>query len=303
MLKVDAGELIGTHFQDFILDDQKQRFEALMTGAHDNAAREQFELKTSGTECVPVQLSMYRLGDDPTGAVSIIATDITERVHAEQKIRALISELTMAEQDERQRISEILHDDLQQRLFAIKAQLSFLQEPGPDSNAGSTQKELEQVQAYLSDAINIARNLSVDLSPMILQGEGLAEALVWLNAQMKRRYGLDVELLADHDLRSMDKSLRMLIFQAVREFLFNVVKHSDQLKATISLLKDGSSDLVIVKDEGKGFDPEMVLSDQALAHGLLLIKNRLALIGCSMEVQSAPGEGTSILIRIPIEAA
>jgi signal transduction histidine kinase len=116
---------------------------------------------------------------------------------------------------------------------------------------------------------------------------------------MKRRYGLEVEVQAQNDMHFMDTSLRMLIFQAVRELLFNVVKHADILHATVILQKDGSGGKVIVIDEGKGFNPEEVLIDHALAHGLLLMKERLALINCRMEIQSAPGKGTRVEINIP----
>jgi signal transduction histidine kinase len=116
----------------------------------------------------------------------VLATDISDRIQSEEKIRALATELTRAEQDERYRISQVLHDDLQQRLFAVKAQLSFLKDV---NMSAETYRELDQIQASLSESIAITRNLSIDLSPIVLQGEGLLEAMTWLSFRMKEQYG------------------------------------------------------------------------------------------------------------------
>ncbi len=224
MVQMDSEKLIGIRFQDLIMPEEQKTFEALFTKAGRNGSRGEFSLKTSGGNCIPVQLSIYELEGDTTGGISIIATDISEQVQAEAKIRTLASQLAVAEQEERHRISQILHDDLQQRLFAIKTQLTFLVNDNDQSrNPSSMKEELKQIQRWLSDAIGITRSLSVDLSPVILQGEGLAEAVMWLSAQMKDRHGLQVQIDAKDSLSQLDSHMRMVLFQTIRDFLFNVV--------------------------------------------------------------------------------
>jgi len=251
-----------------------------------------------------VQLSIYELEGDTASGVSIIATDITERIRAEEKIRALASQLSMAEQEERHRISQILHDDLQQRLFAIKTQLAFLMnDSDPQRTPASIREELKQVQRWLSDAIGITRSLSIDLSPIILQGEGLAEAILWLASQMKERHGLIVQIEAKDNLSNLDNHMRMLLFQTIRELFFNVVKHAGTSQVTIQLEKVDEHARVTISDTGKGFDVATVMNDSKTAHGLLVIQDRLGLMGCSIEITSEPSQGTQIVIEAPMGAS
>jgi PAS domain S-box-containing protein len=301
MVLRDAEKLIGVRFQDLILPEEQKTFEALFTKAGRNGSRGEFSLKTSHGNCIPVQLSIYELEGDTTGGISILATDISQQVHAEEKIRSLASQLAMAEQEERQRISQILHDDLQQRLFAIKTQLAFLAGSNDQDQGSPALKEgISQVQRWLSDAIGITRSLSIDLSPVILQGEGLTEAILWLSAQMKERYGLQVQIDAKDNLNQLDGHMRMLLFQTIRELFFNTVKHSGTSQAKVSLEQYDQRARITISDDGKGFDVATVMSDSKTAHGLLVIQDRLSLMGCSMEITSQPGQGTLIVIDAPL---
>ena len=300
MVHRDAQKMIGIRFQDLILLEEQKTFEALFTKAGRHGSRGEFSLRTSEGSCIPVQLSMYELEGDTTGGISIIATDISQQVQAEEKIRALASQLTMAEQEERQRISQILHDDLQQRLFAIKTQLAFLINGSDHDKPSSMVEEIKQVQRWLSDAIGITRSLSIDLSPVILQGEGLTEAILWLSAQMKERYGLQVQIDAKNNLSQLDGHMRMLLFQTIRELFFNTVKHSGTSQAKVTLDRNDQRARLTISDDGKGFDVSTVMSDSKTAHGLLVIQDRLSLMGCSMEITSQPGQGTLIVIDAPL---
>jgi signal transduction histidine kinase len=251
---------------------------------------------------VPVQLSIYRLAAEDATGISIIATDITERVQSAEKIRSLASELTRAEQDERQRISQVLHDDLQQRLFAIKAQLSFLKDfHWKDQTQADALLDLDQIQESLSEAITVTRNLSIDLSPMVLHGEGLTEAMTWLSSRMQEQYGLQVELDVKENFAHLDNQMRMLLFHCVRELLFNIVKHAGTLQAKVTLEQVGGNGRITVSDQGKGFDFEGVMRDRQTAHGLLIIRDRLDLLGYRMLATAKPGQGTQVIIEIPKE--
>ncbi len=130
------------------------------------------------------------------GTEAMLSTfiDITDRVRAERQIRTLASNLTAAEQKERHRISQMLHDDLQQRLFAVKMQLCFLQHAYRKNDLGTSVKDSANLENWLNDSIETTRRLSMDLSPVILRGSNLTDAISWLDAQVLERYGLDVAL-------------------------------------------------------------------------------------------------------------
>ena len=298
MIHMDCEKLIGTSFQKWILPEEQSRFEAILRDATRHGQREEFHLQSSQGNRVPVQLSIYPLGNEELSGIAVLATDISERVQSQEKIRSLAAELTRAEQDERHRISQVLHDDLQQRLFAIKAQLAFLKDVNLSAD---TYRELDQIQASLSEAIAISRNLSIDLSPVVLQGEGLTEAMTWLAFRMKEQYGLQVDVEAKQRLEDLDNHMRMLLFQSVRELLFNVVKHSGVLEAKVTLESKDGHRCITISDNGKGFATEEILGSPQTAHGLLIIQERLKLLGCHMDLVSKPGEGTRITIELPDE--
>jgi PAS domain S-box-containing protein len=302
MVQMDSEKLIGVRFQDLIMPEEQKIFDTLFAQARRQGSRGEFSLKTSNGNSIPVQLSIYELEGNTTGGISIIATDISEQVQAEEKIRALASQLAVAEQEERQRISQILHDDLQQRLFAIKTQLAFLvNENEHDRSTSSMKEELKQIQRWLSDAIGITRSLSVDLSPVILQGEGLAEATLWLSAQMKDRHGLQIQIDAKDSLSQLDNHMRMLLFQTIRELLFNIVKHAGTSHAKITLEQNNQRGRITISDDGSGFDVTTVMNDSKSAHGLLVIQDRLSLMGCSLDITSEPGKGTQVVIETPLQ--
>ena len=299
MVQTDSEKLIGVRFHDLIRPEEQGAFDAIFAQAE---GRGEFCLQPPNGKCVPVQLSLYPLVEGDSRGICLITTDISERVQAEEKIRSLASQLAVAEQEERLRISQILHDDLQQSLFAIKAQLTFLMSSHEQYQISpALQDELKHVQRWLSDAIGVTRSLSIDLSPVVLQGENLADALLWLASQMKAQHGLAVQVKTEKGLYNLGNQMRLLLFQTVRELLFNIVKHSGTSEAAVRLEEVERKVRITISDSGKGFDVGAVMNDPKSAHGLLIIQDRLSLTGCSMEIVSEAGKGTRVAIEAPLE--
>ena len=245
--------------------------------------------------------SIQYLNFDNTDALISTFIDITERVRAERQIRSLASDLTIAEQAERSRISQILHDDLQQRIFAVKLHLSMLEDAVKNKAVQSVEVDFGQLQDMLADAVTITRNLSIDLSPAILQGDSLVDALYWLGIQMQDQYSLHVDVDSNGVSTQFEDTLRILLFQTVREALFNVVKHADTKHATVRFHKAEDQVHLRISDDGKGFDVSTSTLEHSGSGGLSNLRHRLGLMGCTLQVTSLTGKGTEVIIHIPVQ--
>lgn len=258
---------------------------------------------------------------DHVQRILLAIEDITDRERYEEELQALNAELeervvrrtaqveklarelTMAEHEERGRIAQILHDDLQQQLYALQVQMSFIRDRSTDAVILS---ELDEMGVALEKAIRTARQLSVDLSPPILEGEGLTEAIRWLAMLMQERHRLRVTVEADNSFTIPDLDRRVLIFQAVRELLFNVIKHAHTLEALVRLEVIDKLDhermyRIDVIDDGVGFNADAVFNSEATprGRGLLYIQQRVMLIRGRLEVKTTPGQGSQMTILVP----
>jgi two-component system, chemotaxis family, CheB/CheR fusion protein len=211
--------------------------------------------------------------------------------------------LTLAENQERQRIGRLLHDDLQQILYGVQLQVQLLSMSiGADSHGAAV---VETTRRLLDEAIRKTRQLSVDLTPPVLKSEDLCGALAWLVGQMQERHGLRVELDVAEPCDVPDEAARVLIFQSARELLFNVVKHAGVSDAKLSIWRDARAIRMSIEDGGCGFaavdDRPQV--ERAGGTGLWGIRHRLELAGGSFEIRSEPGAGVCVSIGVPLSEA
>lgn len=217
-----------------------------------------------------------------------------------KQVRLLASTLTMAEQEERRRISQILHDDLQQLLYSVQMKLSLLAKDTERAERAFLKQKAGEACASIREAIRTTRQVTVDLSPPVLKGEGLRDALQWLVSLMEEVHEMKVNLSASGKINIPDEDMRVLLFQIVRELLFNVVKHAKTKEASVSLQKEADGYLRIqVSDAGTGFDVAKTEKNQT-GFGLFAVRNRLNLFGGRMEIFSRVGQGTRIDLIAPI---
>ncbi len=224
------------------------------------------------------------------------------RVHERTaQVRNLVSNLTMAEQAERRRISQTLHDDLQQLLYAVQIHVTDIMEDLPAEQV-ELRQQAEETSGWLHEAIRITRLLTVDLSPPILKEDGLAIALQWLATQMAETHNLNVDIVAEHPFHILSEDMRVLLFQVVRELLFNVVKHAGVQQATVELRDGENGEIIItVRDGGSGFDVDAAEVQHDDSFGLFSVRERLMLFGGHMKIISSPGEGTEIILSIALD--
>jgi len=303
----EREELIGRRASELIfsrrsLESAEELRPALDRGGLPLTLETTFALRPGDVRTALFSAVRLTLDDRPALLAAMI--DITELKQAERQIRELASELTRAEEEERRRISSVLHDDLQQRLYAIQIELMQLRKEIGRGDPQALAAKLDEMDALLPETIDVARDLSVDLSPPILQDEGLVEAVHWLGALMNRRYGLTVKVEAAESFPQGDQGLRIVLFQVVRELLFNVVKHAETDEVEVILSRNDDRLEIVVKDGGRGFDAREVASgDPAKGHGLSTARRRLALFGGEMHVESNPDVGTRVVVTAPPGAA
>jgi two-component system, chemotaxis family, CheB/CheR fusion protein len=226
---------------------------------------------------------------------------LEERVEERtSQVRDLSHRLTMAEQEERRRVAQILHDDLQQLLYGVDMRMGMMSRSAATGETGGLEVGIEETRGWLAKAINTTRQLTVDLSPPLLPREGLVEAIEWLLRQMKDLHGLDVNLEAEESLPSLDEDVRVLIFHVVRELLFNVKKHAGVDRATVHVGSTGDHLVISVTDEGSGFEPPAEMhANSEPGFGLFSISERMRLIGGHVIVESSPQRGARIKVLAP----
>ncbi len=210
-----------------------------------------------------------------------------------KQLQTLAAEVISAEEKERRRIAELLHEDLQQVLAGAKFQLQACHDL-PDK------EKLADVENLLDEAIQKSRHLSHELSPPILHQLGLVPALKWLAQQMKKQFGLETQLEIKDQKPFENESIKICMFRAVQELLFNAVKHSGVKSAHLALYVSGDNFVITVSDRGCGFNPEILdNSHKKTGFGLITIKERASYIGGDLTVESVPGRGSRFILTVP----
>ncbi len=214
------------------------------------------------------------------------------------QLRSLAAELGQAEERERRRLAQAIHDHLQQLLVAAKL---CTQRLTGASNPKTSREIAGQIAQLLTESIDATRSLTFELSPPVLYDRGLSPALEWLGDWMKAKHGLTVAVNADEQADPGSQDVRILLFQATRELLFNVVKHAHVSKAEVCVRQTEDDLQIVVSDQGVGFDPRQTGSGQASSNGfgLFSIRERLELVGGRMEVESTPGSGSRFTLTVP----
>jgi signal transduction histidine kinase/ActR/RegA family two-component response regulator len=268
----------------------------------------------------PIEVTVNRVPTRAGGRDFAFVTDTTERQRADAALRERTAELeyrttqlsqmawdlTLAEHRAREQMATTLHDGLQQLLVIVA--LNLEQQLKQEHEGGAAPSELlVEARQQLDEAMAVARSLTVDLFPPVLQRSGLPAALTWLANWIRDKYKVSVQVSVDPHADAARKDVRTLLFESVRELLFNAVKYAHTDHVTLTSEIDSDDHLCItVEDQGVGFEPA-ILEDRSksaqVGWGLFRIAERLTLLGGRVDVDSAPGQGTRIRIVAPREAA
>ena len=251
--------------------------------------------------------SELTLDGETIGTLSF-GVDITDRRQAEQQLRdyqhrlkALATQLTIAEERERRRIAADLHDQVGQSLAFARMGLASAKKAATGDNLAAL---LDDISAALLAAVQDTRHLIFKLSPPQMNEIGLSAAIgEWLEEEIENRHGIATELVDTGSKKRLDDDVRAILFRNVRELLVNVVKHAQAGRVTVRVEHEESLLRVIVQDDGAGFDPEAVfgLRNSAGGFGLFSVRERMNDLGGSLDIVSEAGRGCTATLTLPVE--
>ncbi len=223
---------------------------------------------------------------------------LTLSIQSDQ-LKSLASELTLAEQRERSHLAELIHDGLQQLLVAVKLRVAMMGR----AHDAAIRQECEDIGGLLDEAVADARSLTSELSPPILRAGGFLAGLDWLARWGQEKYHLTVCVQAPAaPLPPLPEDLTVLLFQSVRELLFNAAKYARVSRVEVTCAWQDDAFTLTVVDAGAGFEPRILRGEGGVAggFGLARIRHRLELLGGCMEIASAPGRGSRITLALPL---
>jgi PAS domain S-box-containing protein len=238
---------------------------------------------------------------------AVYAKDITKDKLAEQellsykdKLRNLASKLLLAEEKERRRIAREVHDNIGQNLAFAKIKMSELQKTDMLPHFRDT---VESVLQLIKSTIQDTRSLVSEIGSPILYELGFEPAVEGLVKKIKQKNFLNVSFENDRHQKPLHDDVKVFLFQAVRELLANVVKHSKAANCTVSLKVESGKIRVDVGDDGIGFETEIIGTPENAneGFGFFSIRERLEPLGGSIGIYSKPNEGTLITLFAPLQ--
>lgn len=241
--------------------------------------------------------------DGKVAGVLTRCTDITELKEYQRELEASRSQLRALairgekmREDERKRIARELHDDLGQRLTALKLDLARLQLRFGTDNP-QLQQQIEEMERDLGSTIQIVRNVATQLRPSALE-MGIVSALEWLVLEFRRHSHIKCRLRIPKRKIVLNDGQATAMFRIVQESLTNIMRHAMASAVEIVLAFDFQHYLLEIRDDGVGFDADR--TRKAGSFGLIGIEERTLSMGGIMSIETAPNQGVKLTVRIPV---
>ncbi|MGA2852911.1 MAG: sensor histidine kinase [Verrucomicrobiota bacterium] len=217
----------------------------------------------------------------------------------QEQLRQLSRQILLAQEEERREISRELHDVIAQTLTGINVRLAALKKEAAVNTEG-LDRNIARTQRLVEKSVDIVHRFARELRPAVLDDLGLIPALHSFVKSFSRRTRIHVHLKAFSEVERLDLTKRTVLFRVAQEALTNVARHAQASRVEVSIQKLPDSVCMKIKDDGKSFQVESVLHGKGSKRlGLLGMRERLEMIGGHLDVESAPGKGTTITAQIP----
>jgi signal transduction histidine kinase len=220
---------------------------------------------------------------------------------AKGELQRLSARLLEVEEEGRRHLARELHDEIGQALALLQIEVSRAQTAAASAQSGNLQDRLENARALAAGTVQAVRDMSVLLRPTILDDLGLAPALQFQVEHFMKRSGITCEYIEENVSDHLPDPVKTCVYRIVQEALHNCEKHSGASKVRVAVQQSSNFLQVDVQDDGRGFQlNEKRMPFKTSGLGLLGIRERAAIVGGSLEIDSAPGHGTHIALRIPV---
>jgi PAS domain S-box-containing protein len=278
-------ELMEMNLQNWIVDYKE------------NVISFETEMKTSEGKTVNVEVQNNSLQFKGKQAIATIIRDISERKKAEQDLllerSKRMSALLDGQEMERQRISRELHDGLGQNLVGIKLRL----ENTVNQDLEKTQQTIGEIKTYFSASIDELRRISNNLRPSILSELGLVTALETLCRDFTLNTNVPCEFSFFGSFQNMSQKITTYLYRIAQEGLNNAAKHASASLINLQIIENSTHYLLIIEDNGKGFDIDK--EPITRGNGIYNMRERATLLEGKLSIESKPGKGTTLRIKIP----
>lgn len=299
-------EIATMHPLDFFDEDEKQllteKISNVFVAGEDNV---QASFLTKAGKKIPYYFTGIAIDYEGGKCLMGVGLDFSERVEAQEiikqsseQLRQLTAHLQNIREEERKRIGREIHDELGQQLTAIKMDIAWINRRIPD-DAEPVKAKLSNTMKLLDSGNQSIRRILNELRPVILDDYGLLEALRWQGRQFSTNTGISLDFVTTETQVKLPEAAATCLFRVYQEALNNITKYAEAQKVNSSLVIAMGYAILRIEDDGKGFDIDSVKNKNSF--GILGMKERVLSLKGEFELQSTPGAGTRISVRIPAD--
>jgi signal transduction histidine kinase len=270
--------------------------EALTYGLR-GTARLNGRTSSSRVPIPPLACTLCDNGNFVSRVLGELGTALGDARQYHSRIQEMSSQVLTAHEAERKRIARELHDDTAQALTSILVRLRLLERSTVDEDV---LRNVEELRELTGGALDSVRRMAMDLRPAALDDLGLVPALHAYAEKYSQSWPVSVTVTVNGLTRRLPADVELVLYRVVQEALTNIAKHASTTRAAVSLSRRHNEVTLTIADDGVGFDLNDGPQTNGSRLGLFGMRERLALIGGEMEVQSASGQGTRITARVPL---
>jgi two-component system sensor histidine kinase UhpB len=305
--RATSAELIGMTPSEFFRHDiaaGRLGWRALFDAGHTHSITNERRLDGS-TMWVEGDYMCFYDADGRIAGHFGIQRDVTDRIVAAEQLeqsrtelRALAARLQTTREEERTRIAREIHDELGQALTALKLDVAWIETQRPRRNSGAFLQTDPSITARIDETMQIVRRIASELRPSTLDQLGLQAAIECLVQEATERTGIAIVLQAE-DFPKFSDEVASHVFRIIQEALTNITRHSKATRVDVTVRRLEKSIILAVEDNGVGFVPQSLSGLKSL--GLVGMRERALACGGTLLIRGTPGEGSAIVVTIPID--